>query len=139
VKILRYITLTIALIIAAAYIFIGDYLPPRTATKAARILTGLSVPSNSKVLSHTELWGNLNGDGLTFVHLQLTEDQMRKLVADAPLRDYATLEPGALPKRVRDALHANSQGFMYVSGHPDSKAVVLDTAANQLLVYQLVD
>ncbi len=57
----------------------SDHLPPRRPYKIARVVSGLPVPNNVRVLEFRDGWSG-NGDGAVKVVLQLTPAQYAELI-----------------------------------------------------------
>jgi hypothetical protein len=90
----RFLLLSVLVLFALGYYF-ADYLPPRTAHKVAARISGLNIPSDSKVLYYDEKWDGLN-DGYCRVALKLTPQSYHLLRDQVAMEDYKRLTPDVL-------------------------------------------
>jgi hypothetical protein len=78
-------------IITILYVLLIDSLPPRTPQKVARLISGLSIPHNAKVLEFKDEWNDFNGNGFSFVILSLNEDSFNKIYHEAISLQFKSL------------------------------------------------
>ena len=81
----------IILAVIAVYIFYQDSLPPRTPHKVARLISGLSIPDDSRVIEFKDQWNDLNGNGFSFIVIQLDDKSFNKIYQEARESDYKAL------------------------------------------------
>jgi hypothetical protein len=64
-----------------------NYLPPRTAYKAARIQSDLKIADSFKVLDYTEEYSN-TGEGLINIIFQLNDTELEAIIASCKEKKY---------------------------------------------------
>lgn len=73
------------------YITYRDNLPPRTPKKVARLISGLSVPIGSSVIEFQDQWNDFNGNGYSFISIQLSDKSFDELYNEAQDEGYRKL------------------------------------------------
>jgi hypothetical protein len=81
----------IILALLGIYIIYQDNLPPRTPQKVARLISGLSIPNSSRVVEFQDQWNNFNGNGFSFIVLQLDDQSFTKLYQESKDKGYKIL------------------------------------------------
>lgn len=139
----RWITIVVVGLVAAAvigYVAMGDYLPPRTAHKVARTISGLAMPSDAEVVVFKDEWTSLAGDGFTFIELGLTSADIARVAAVARANGYNPL-PSAriLSDDIRASIGQSTQGFARsTEGDGTETTVVVDTSKDRVLIHLVV-
>jgi hypothetical protein len=85
------IGLLVIAIMVILYIINKDSLPPRTPHKVARLISGLSIPDDSKVLEFKDQWSNFNGNGYSYIVIRLDNNSFEKIYKEANEGDYRNL------------------------------------------------
>jgi hypothetical protein len=70
----------------------SDHLPPRRPYKIARVVSGLPVPKDARVLEFRDEWSE-NGDGIVKIVLQLTPAQFEDLIGSRHGQNYQVANP----------------------------------------------
>ncbi|PZX56804.1 hypothetical protein [Algoriphagus chordae] len=96
------VLLVIALLIT--YMVYIDNLPPRTPQKVARIISGLSIPRDAEILEFKDEWNNFNGDGFSFIVLQLDNESFKEVYQESK-----SLQFDHLP--LSDSIHGPLKDF----------------------------
>lgn len=88
----RIILITIcAIALVGIYAIFRDSLPPRTPTKVARLVSGLSIPRDASVLEFKDQWNDFNGNGFSLVILGLEAEEFDKIYQQAQSLHYKKL------------------------------------------------
>lgn len=82
---------SILLALAVIYFVFRDNLPPRTPHKVARLVSHLSIPNNAVIIEFQDQWNEFNGDGFSFIVLQLSDEAFRGLYQEAKDKGYKKL------------------------------------------------
>lgn len=139
--IVRIGTLSIATLVAIAYFIFWDHLPPRSPHKIARIVSGLDLVSQDKVVTYEEDWNQFNGDGHAKIIMELSHERMKKLVPECKSKGYELLSPDLLPNGIDKVFFIGSKsGFFKLSDKESGGSfdlVVLDTENARLIVFVL--
>lgn len=77
--------------LVGVYAIYSDSLPPRTPGKVARLVSGLSIPRDAKVLEFKDQWNEFNGNGFSLIVLGLEEREFSKVYQDAKLLHFKTM------------------------------------------------
>lgn len=116
-----------------------DRLPPRTPHKAARLVSGLSIPSSAKVLRSDEEWSEFNGDGHSKIEIALDSASFSRVRRQAQGQGYRQLAAtDSLSKFVHSIWGRNPVGLMQMNGALDSgsqQLTILDDQTRRVLVY----
>ena len=96
------VMVVIALLIT--YMLCVDNLPPRTPQKVARIISGLSIPRDAEILEFKDEWNNFNGDGFSFIVLQLDDESFKEVYQESK-----SLQFDHLP--LSDSIHGPLKDF----------------------------
>lgn len=133
--------LIVVLLVVAGLGFLAwrnaDRLPPRRPYKVARVVSGLPVPRDSRVLEFRDQWGGMTGDGEVKLVLQLTPAQFERVRGPAGARGYRELGSGGADRQVVASLVGQPVTGMYrLSGSADAdyELVVLDPGTRRMYV-----
>lgn len=136
------ISLAILLTIVAAYLGFADQLPPRTPLKVARVISELPVPGDAQILSYTDMWPGPNGDGLSEVRLQLTDQEFATLESLAREQRYEPTTPAELQRNQVTQLDPDARGLLRIRHNERKDAsydlALLDERTKQLFVRNVV-
>ncbi len=140
---LKALLLILLALLAGLYLYFWDHLPPRTAHKAARLISHLDIPSRAKVERFEDHW-NLMGNGITTVVLQLTDQDISFLKEHCLRSGYKPYISDAryeLPLPVENIPKGERTLFSWVrppKTYSDYAIVVLDQTNRRLIVYSIV-
>jgi hypothetical protein len=134
----------LAIAIVTIYITFKDSLPPRTPQKVSRLISGLSIPRDAKVVEFKDQWNDFNGNGFAFIVLSLEEESFNKIYQEAkslhfktlpikenifgPLNDFSEKKTNGIYK-----IQIDNEASMSFSG------TVLSTDDNSVIVYVAVN
>jgi hypothetical protein len=128
-------------ILIACYAVFWEHLPPETALKRARSLSGLSVPGNAEVERFESTSSRFGADVYVRVELRLNAEAFESLAREARVGGYQPLpaRPSPYPV-VRPFVAPDAVGWHRISESARGRkivVVVLD-ARRQMLLAQLV-
>jgi len=115
----------------------ADRLPPRRPYKIARVISGLPIPRDSRVLEFRDTWSGIDGDGDVRLVVQFTAMQFEEIARSANGRGYRNLDSGGPDRRVIAALVGPPvHGLYRLSGSltDDYELVVLDSGTDRMYV-----
>ncbi|WP_144607604.1 hypothetical protein [Algoriphagus algorifonticola] len=130
----------ILIVVLAMYIFFYDSLPPRTPKKVARLISGLDVPSDSRVVKYEEQWNDFNGNGYSLIILSLEKEPFNKIYNRAKSLNFQELPiKEVLYGPINSLLPEKSDG-VYEIQFSDKENMsysisLLNKADNTLLIY----
>lgn len=75
----RFIVAILLLLIGGIYVYNDDSLPPRTAHRVGRAISGLSIPESAVARSFEDRWGEFVGDGYTKIVFDLSQQDSNDL------------------------------------------------------------
>lgn len=126
------------------YFMFNDNLPPRTPHKVARLISGLPIPYDSKVIEFEDQWNDFNGNGFSYIILSIEDQYFAEIYDKAKLNAFKALPIketiyGPL-KELSDSgskgiykIQIENQASMSFSGailRSDNKTVVIYLAVN---------
>lgn len=79
------------IVLTTIYVLFRDSLPPRTPLKVARLISGLSIPGDVKVIEFKDQWNDFNGNGFSLIVLRLDDKSFDKIYREAKSIDYREL------------------------------------------------
>jgi hypothetical protein len=134
----------IAIAFMTSYVIWMDNLPPRTPQKVARIVSGLSIPRDAKIMEFKDEWNKFNGNGFSFITLHLDDESFNKIYQESkslhfdqlplndsiygPLKDFANSKVSGFYKiEIDDKISMSFSGTVLCK---DDKTVAVYVAVN---------
>lgn len=135
---------SLVILLAIIYIIYKDSLPPRTGHKVARLISGLSIPADAKIVDFKDQWNEFNGNGFSFVVLSLDEESFNKIYQEAKSSHYKPLPiTEEIYGPLKEISENKKKGIYKVQMHNKEsmsfQAAVLTDDDNHLMVYFAVN
>lgn len=129
------VALVVAMLAVAAW-WNSDRLPPRRPYKIARVVSGLPVPKDARVIEFRDQWSG-NGDGAVRIVLQLTPAQFIEVIQSTNGRGYQGSGPeGDHTRMIQSLIGAPVRGPYRFSGSMQDgyELVVLEPDTRRMYV-----
>src|SRR5258708_38297676 len=130
------------LTLIGVYKFYEDSLPPRTPQKVARLISGLSIPYDSKVVEFKERWNDFNGNGYAYIVLSLTKEAFNRIYQEGEENEYKELPiTENIYGPLSEISEVKNSGIYRVKIDDEAtmsfKGTVLSKSSNKVFVYFL--
>lgn len=123
------------------YSAVSDRLPPRSAHKVARTITGLRISDSADVRHFEEEWNEFNGDGHVHIEIRLDPRNYSAVRKVAIRRGYRTVtEPTAPTTLIADRFAKRPTGLYKLEQQPPGSGyelIVLDDESHEILIYMV--
>ncbi len=111
----------------------------RSPRALASRISNLDLPADMEVLEFEDRWTEPNGDGETWIVLQLTEAGVERILSGAGKEGYRRTSTAMMGGRVRSELGAASDVMARQRGDDlTGSIVVIDEAHSRLIVHRAV-
>lgn len=130
----------ILIVVLAMYIFFYDSLPPRTPQKVARLISGLDVPRDARVVKYEEQWNDFNGNGYSLIILSLEKETFNKIYSRAKSLNFEELPIKEILYGPINSILPEKSGGVYEIQFSNKENMsysisLLSKADNTLLIY----